>query len=532
MINHKATISALSHELTIAIGYEIVEIYQQHKGVIIVRLENESDTIFLEFSNNQPYDRLFARAEHKRAKANTIDLFQFLLGQTITNVVQVNEDRVLCISTQSYLLFFKLFGHNQSDLIVTNHSQKIVATYSNTEQVESQFELEEKQPTLPVDMPDETKVEKAIRSSSYYLGRHYTNDFLQKNSIEKDITLGKIDKKELTEKLTEYYLQLARSTKSYVYKITENDYLMSLTQLRDYELHQRFDTVSEGIRTKFVREISRKSLIELQKKANTILSRIISKDEKAIKRIELLDDGVEKSDKYRHFAELMLSQPNPKQKYGNKVDLKDWDGSSITIPLDEKLDLVDNAQKYFKKSSSILKERKIAKQKLPEIKDNLDLVTRIKSEIDEADNVKTVEDIITENKAIFGSIMNKSNKEEREDKFKKFELSENYTLYVGKNAKNNDELTLRFAKPNDIWLHARGVGGSHCVIRVDGRKPSKGIIKEASAIAAFYSKAKSSKLAPVAYTEKKYVSKPKGANPGAVVVRREDVVMVEPRLPE
>ena len=532
MINHKATISALSYELSMLIEYEIVEIYQQTKGVLIIRFENENETAYLEFSNNQPYDRLFARALHKRAKANTIDLFQFLLGQTITNVVQVNEDRVLCISTQSYLLFFKLFGHNQSDLIITNHNQKVVATYSSTEEVESQFELEEKQPTLPVDMPGETRLEKAIRSSSYYLGRHYTNDFLQKNSIAKDATLEDMDRKELTEKLTHYYLQLARSTKSYVYKLTDNEYLMSLIELNGYELHQEFETVSDGIRTKFVREVSRKSLIELQKKANTILSRMISKDKKAIERIELLDDGMEKSEKYRHFAELMLSQPNPKQKYGKRIDLKDWDGTSITIPLDEKLDLVDNAQKYFKKSSSILKERKIAKQKLPEIKNNLELVTTIKTKIDEADNVKEVEEIVSANKSIFGSIMKKSNKEEREDKFKKFELSENYTLYVGKNAKNNDELTLRFAKPNDIWLHARGVGGSLCVIRVDGRKPSKGIIKEAAAIAAYYSKAKSSKLAPVAYTEKKYVSKPKGANPGAVVVRREDVVMVEPGLPE
>jgi predicted ribosome quality control (RQC) complex YloA/Tae2 family protein len=105
-------------------------------------------------------------------------------------------------------------------------------------------------------------------------------------------------------------------------------------------------------------------------------------------------------------------------------------------------------------------------------------------------------------------------------------------LYVGKNAKNNDELTMKFAKPNDIWLHARGVGGSHCVIRVDGSEPSKSIIKEAAAIAAFYSKAKTSNLAPVAYTYKKYVTKPKGANPGAVVVRREEVVLVEPYKPE
>ncbi len=532
MINHKATISALAEELSVINGYKIVEIYQQTKGVLMIRLESDSETSFVEFSNNQPYDRLFARPLHKRAKANTIDMFQFLLRQQVMNIAQVNEDRVLCLSTDNYLLFFKLFGHNQSDLVITNKKQKIVATFAETEEIEAQFELEAKDPTLPNSMPEDLSVEKAVRKSSYYLGKHYTNDFIVKYDYDKSTKLSEIDTDKLTTHLSDYYLNLARSSQSYVYKLTDNDYLMSLVELSDYDLHQQFDTVSEGIRTKFVREISRKSLIELQKKANTILSRIIAKDKKAIERINALDDGQEKSDKYRHFAELMLSQPNPKQKHGDKVDLTDWDGSSITIPLDQKLDLVDNAAKYFKKSSSIVKERKIAKQKLPEIEQSYKRTTELKNKIDSADNAKEVEELIAENKDILGSIMKKSTQEEKEDKFKKFELSENYTLYVGKNAKNNDELTLRFARPNDIWLHARGVGGSHCVIRVDGRKPSKGIIKEAAAIAAYYSKAKTSNLAPVAYTEKKYVSKPKGANPGAVVVRREDVVMVEPGLPE
>ena len=111
-----------------------------------------------------------------------------------------------------------------------------------------------------------------------------------------------------------------------------------------------------------------------------------------------------------------------------------------------------------------------------------------------------------------------------------------YTLYVGKNAANNDELTMKFAKPNDIWLHARGSSGSHCIIRssnsIKNEKTPKLILKKAAEIAAYYSDAKNSKYTPVCYTKKKYVHKPKNANVGSVVLQREEIIMVEPKLPD
>ena len=102
-------------------------------------------------------------------------------------------------------------------------------------------------------------------------------------------------------------------------------------------------------------------------------------------------------------------------------------------------------------------------------------------------------------------------------------------IWIGKNAKSNDEVTTR-AHKEDVWLHARGVGGSHVVIRMENNKnlPPKNIIKKAAAVAAWNSKARGSSLAPVIYTKRKYVSKPKGAPAGTVRVQREEVEMVEP----
>ncbi|MGB0346104.1 MAG: NFACT RNA binding domain-containing protein, partial [Balneolaceae bacterium] len=85
----------------------------------------------------------------------------------------------------------------------------------------------------------------------------------------------------------------------------------------------------------------------------------------------------------------------------------------------------------------------------------------------------------------------------------------------------------------DIWFHARGVSGSHIVIRMNNSKtvPDMSLIEEVASFAAYQSKAKGSKLAPVIYTKRKYVRKPKGSAHGAVFIQKENVVIVEPKNP-
>jgi predicted ribosome quality control (RQC) complex YloA/Tae2 family protein len=118
--------------------------------------------------------------------------------------------------------------------------------------------------------------------------------------------------------------------------------------------------------------------------------------------------------------------------------------------------------------------------------------------------------------------------------FRRFRVAGGFEVWVGKDSAGNDELTLRHSKPNDLWFHARGVGGSHTVLKVASApgEPGRDSIREAAAIAAWYSKYRNAKHIPVVYTERKYVRKPRGVPAGTVVLMREKVVMVDPKLPE
>jgi predicted ribosome quality control (RQC) complex YloA/Tae2 family protein len=107
-----------------------------------------------------------------------------------------------------------------------------------------------------------------------------------------------------------------------------------------------------------------------------------------------------------------------------------------------------------------------------------------------------------------------------------------YVLWIGKNARSNDKIVQKSHK-EDIWLHARGVSGSHVIIRMNNSKemPDKRIIEEVAQFAAYQSKAKGAGLAPVIYTKRKYIRKPKGSAYGAVIVQKEQVVIIEPKNP-
>lgn len=107
-----------------------------------------------------------------------------------------------------------------------------------------------------------------------------------------------------------------------------------------------------------------------------------------------------------------------------------------------------------------------------------------------------------------------------------------FDILVGKKAKDNDVLTLKIADKNDIWLHAKDVAGSHTVIKRAGAKQiPKDVIEYAAGLALYYSKHKNQSLAPVSYTERKYVYKPKGAVPGSMNLRKEEVLITEPINP-
>ncbi len=230
-----------------------------------------------------------------------------------------------------------------------------------------------------------------------------------------------------------------------------------------------------------------------------------------------------------HLLMANLYSPLPEKDRITVTDIFDPSSPQLTIPLKPELTLQQNAKTLFRKASK-------TKEKIEGGLVRLESVKKEKSELEllleSAEKLTTpseVRDFHAANHAILKrqGLANRAGKEKKPLAFRKFDITSKAVLYVGKNARNNEQLTFAFAKPHDIWLHARGTAGSHCILR-GATLQNTTEIRKAAEIAAYYSSARHSELVPVMYTEKKYVRRSKNMPQGQVLAERETVIMVRP----
>jgi predicted ribosome quality control (RQC) complex YloA/Tae2 family protein len=123
--------------------------------------------------------------------------------------------------------------------------------------------------------------------------------------------------------------------------------------------------------------------------------------------------------------------------------------------------------------------------------------------------------------------------EEQQIRLYEYELPGGWTVLAGKTDEDNDILSIRLAHPEDWWFHVRGMPGSHVLLRhKSDEDPDRETLKRAAAIAAYHSKAREGGIVSVSCTRAKYVTKPRGAKPGTVTIRRESLLKVRPEIPE
>ncbi len=261
----------------------------------------------------------------------------------------------------------------------------------------------------------------------------------------------------------------------------------------------------------------RKSDAQLKK---SVLDRLARRKDELEKTIGKIDDDISgnREMKYRKYGDIIMAHLGEIEKGAGTLSGKDIDDE---VRLDPRLTAVQNAQVYFEKAKDARESRRQAVARREELTRSLEKIEMELRSIEAGADQDRLASIAKTEKA----------KEQAQTPFREFEAN-GYKVYVGKDARNNDQLTFGFAKPNDVFLHARGVSGSHVIIRNSSREyPQKEVLEFAARIAAHYSKARTSGIVPVTYTMRKFVKKAKG-EPGAVIVDREEVIFVRPGIPQ
>ena len=269
----------------------------------------------------------------------------------------------------------------------------------------------------------------------------------------------------------------------------------------------------------------RQKSADLRRIVQTALERNVKKYDLQLQQIK----DTEKRDKYRVYGELINTYGyNVPEGSKSMEALNYYTNEMITIPLDPNQPPAENAKRYFDKYG-----------KLKRTFEALSTLTKeVKAEIEHLESISTALDIalleedlvqIREELAASGYIHKRGGKQEKvTSKPFHYMSSDGFHMYVGKNNYQNDELTFKFASGGDWWFHAKGMPGSHVIVKCEGADtlPDR-TFEEAAKLAAYYSKGRGQEKVEIDYIQKKHVKKPNGAKPGFVVYYTNYSMMID-----
>lgn len=499
-------------------GQKIVSCFSQSKDELIIETTGEKGDLWIRAHLKTPQIFLSFPKDFRRAKRNSINLFPELLDETILSCKVLSFERSFVFNlSNGKSLLFKLHG-NRSNILLYEKTEIFPRRIFKNEFSEDR-NLD--WTTLPVSL-----------DLSYSRFKE-----LDGNASQFLPTLGKIPRNWLKEKgypdstlerkwsLMEEMIDILDAPLFALVEGAEGVHLSLLPESKPLKVFSDpILAVNELFYLALVKGNFEKEKNELHKKLQDQLKKTNSYLTKANGKLEELKNSSPPS----QLADVIMANLHEFSPGKLSVDLMDfYTGKSVTIQLKPQQKPQDYAAQLYRKS----KNRKLEWEQIEKTLSNKETLKRdLENQISQLEEIQDFRGLKAFKKQEESE--NPALKKTTSLPFKTFEV-EGFPVWVGKSAKDNDEMLRGYVHKDDIWLHARLVPGSHVVIKTKGHSNVPPMVLERAAeLAAFYSKYKSESLAPVIHTESKYVRKVKGSAPGSVKVDRENVIMVKPKGPD
>ena len=445
----------------------------------------------------------------------------------ITSIVQNEYDRYLLLNIRAlndlydekeYILSVELMGKYANLILIDKETNKIIDAlkkippYLNNKRTILQgaiFELPESQnkkdPYNDFSIDFEQSLVKQIQGFS--------------KQLEEEVRF-KISN---NEKYEDIIKQIKESNSLYI--SNNNDYhVIPLTYLnlpyKEVSIQKGFDTLyykaNEKERIKTVTEDIYKFVKRQIKHFDTKVSKL---------KQSLIDS--ENLDEDRENGELLFTYSNLETKGLNKIDIEDYSGDIKTIKLDPKLSIKQNANKYFTAYTKKRKGKVYIEEQLQIANRELEYFNALKEQLDIATYLDALQ--IKEELIKYGYIRKKTNKQKKNKKINLYQVEYKGSIITfGKNNTQNDYLSFDFAKPNNMWFHAKDFHGAHLVVNSDN--PSEDVLRMCANLAAYFSNGRMSSSVPVNYCLAKNLKKVKGAKAGFVTIRNYKTIYIDPYL--
>ena len=326
------------------------------------------------------------------------------------------------------------------------------------------------------------------------------------------------------------------SPRIYFHKGRQLDF--SAVPLRVYEGEEfrEFDGMSGAMESFFAEKSSRARMNQRSADLRHILQLSLERTSKKLDLQQKQLKDTEKRDKLKRFGELIKAYGWQAEAGAKELICSDWnDGDrEVRVPLDETLTASENAQKYFERYQKLKRTFEATTKQIEETEADLEYLRSVAAHLasaeSEADLIGIKAELAETGWTRKAKSSGKKEKAPKAGQPLRFVSSDGFTIYVGKNNLQNEEVTFRLASGNDWWFHAKGRPGSHVVVKTEGKELPDRCFEEAAALAAWYSSAPRGEKTEVDYTLKKEIKKPGLYKPGMVIYHTNYSMTVIPTL--
>ena len=579
----KAVVSELN---TCLINGKINKIFEPNKNEILLGIYSGGKNYCLNISIDSVNYRINLTTNSKPNPQNVLNfcmvLRKHLTGGTIKRIYSNGLERIVFIDIDVY--------NELNDLITKTLVVELMGKHSNIILLNSEH-------TVIDSLRHLNKFDNSNRD--IFPGSKYLNiesakkDFLAVKTFDEFYRDVSIDSENLPSTLSKVYNGFGKKNVSYLLEtlniptsVSTNNlkevysYLKDLfanmpdnVVLKEYSSVKKdyfaYKSTNDGLAVNFYLDdfyTSKEQSEQFKQYRDTVLKLVLNHVGKIKERISTIDLKIAdctNAEKYRLYGELITSNlyriPDYPQ---SEVTLENYydNNNLITIPLDEKFSPSKNAKNFFKKYRKLQNTIAIVEKQKELSEAELSYLESIVYELEEVSTIEDIDNIYSEicDNLIFGKNANtvnnhvynkqskitnsKSSKQSNASNMPEKRNIDGYTVYIGKNNKQNDYLTCRLAQNSDIWFHTKDIHGSHVVLKTDSLHSSSenssasctfnipdSVLYKCASIAAYYSKARMSQNVPVDYTLIKYVKKPNGAKPRMVIYTNNKTIYANPQ---
>lgn len=562
-VNHMAFDGLFTYSITQSLRAlltkgRINRIYQPFKTELLMTIRAKGENHQLLLSANPSFARAHLTTE-KYVHPQEPPMFCMLLrkhleGSFIESIEQIEMERIIVMTVKGRdelgdesfkKLYIEIMGRHSNIVLVDANTDKIIDCIKHVTLAQSSVRTLYPGQTYELPPSQEKKNPLSLDRETFLQRIDFNSGKLDRQIVAHFAGISPLLANEIVhraglankESLSQAFFDVIRQVRSHRYEPQMNSdgqkevfSFLTLTHLKGEK--KTFTSLHELLDRFYFGKAERDRVKQQGHDLERFLRNEWQKNLNKVKKLEQTLVDAEKAQQFQKLGELLTANLHLVKRGDKQVEVVDYydeNGGTVAISLDPLKTPAENAQHYFRKYTKAKNSLAIVQEQIQLANEEIQYFEQLLQQMESAapkDIEEMREELIEEGYLRRRQKQQKKKSKESKPQIDLYLSSTGTEIVVGKNNKQNEYVTNRLARQDEIWLHTKDIPGSHVVIR--STEPDETTLLEAANLAAYFSKGRQSSSVPVDYTKIRYVKKPNGAKPGFVIYDNQTTLYVTP----